>query len=173
MKMHKSHLHSNTFDFLLIFIKRKSALICKALLFVIICLPLSYAEDVKLSCSIAIEHRFSEGIIRRENVMASVDIKDNGQDKSITIATHKVLAFVSSHALPTRINYFDSSDLGRWNIKDIDYDPSDTSKSITQIYIDRNSGVISYGNSFEQPDGYIRTTGNGNCIKIDANTRKF
>ena len=132
-----------------------------------------YAEVVKLNCNIQIENRFSEGVIRRENVMATVDINYDQFYKTIKISTHKVLAIVTSAAIQTQVSFQDRSDSSRWDLRSVDFDSSDQTKDSTQINIDRNSGVISYGRRFEEPSGYMITSGNGSCSKVDPSTRRF
>jgi hypothetical protein len=142
------------------------------LLLIFFCLN-AHAEEVKLNCNISLEHRFSAGPNRRENVTASVDVYYSQSLQSIKVYTHKILANVNSIPLPTSINFQDRSNAVQWNLMDDDYDPSDKSRQVTRIFIDRNTGVISYSSRYEDPEGFLVTQGNGSCVKVDPSSRRF
>lgn len=144
-----------------------------ALLILMLFCITSHAEEVKLNCNISLEHRFSVGLNRRESVTASVDVYFTQSLQSIKIYTHKTLAYVDSIPVSTRISFKDRSNAVQWNLMDDDYDPSDRSRQITNIFIDRNTGVISYSSKFEHPEGSMITQGNGNCVKVDPSSRRF
>lgn len=142
-----------------------------SLLIILISTSSAYAEVVKLTCPISLETRYSEGIVRRENVVATVDVNYKEGNKSITIKTHKILAIVSSISALETVRFVDRSDQGRWELTDVTQ-LGEVATS-TRISIDRNSGVISYESRFKDSTGYENTVGNGNCIKLDPAVRKF
>lgn len=142
------------------------------LLIILIGTSSAYAEVVKLTCSIALENRYSEGNVRRESVVATVDVNYEEGNKSITIKTHKVLALAGSSTLFSDPGSFvDRSDEGRWDLAEVTQSGGITTS--TRIAIDRNSGVISYEDKFRDSTGYVNTVGGGNCIKVDPAARKF
>lgn len=129
------------------------------------------AEVVKLSCPLSLETRFSEGAVRRENVVATVEVIYESDFQSITIKTHRVLAMVSSTSISETDRFVDRSDQGRWELTELTQSVRDSTS--TRISIDRNSGVISFEDKFRDSKGFVNTVGNGNCTKLDPAVRKF
>ena len=145
------------------------------LLFVFFTLATTSAlsEVIKLECNLLIETRYSEGSIRKENSIATVDINVDNYFQTIKIKNHKLIAIVDSEKTDETVSFSNRSDSGKWELRSEDFNAQKNFRVSTQIRIDRNTGKIFFESRFTDSTGFLNTSGYGDCIKIDTTKRKF
>jgi hypothetical protein len=131
------------------------------------------SEVIKLECNLLIETRYSEGSIRKENSIATVDINVDNYFQTIKIKNHKLIAIVDSEKTDETVSFSNRSDSGKWELRSEDFNAQKNFRVSTQIRIDRNTGKIFFESRFTDSTGFLNTSGYGDCIKIDTTKRKF
>ncbi len=132
-----------------------------------------YAIELKLQCQINTKFTPSNGNVELGNGTASVEIKDEGKYKYISVSsTNEFADDLSVSTIKTKTKsaiYDDSTDI-KWDITNVHSETTKHSHS-TRITIDRNTGELIYTNSF--PIKKISVLVTGSCKKIDQNQKKF
>ena len=131
------------------------------------------SQEIKLECNLLIETRYSEGTVRKENSIATVDVNVDRFFQTIKIKNHKIIAIVDSEKTEETVSFANRSDDGKWELRSEDFNAQNNFRVSTQIRIDRNTGKIFFNSRFTDSSGFLNTSGYGDCIKIDTTKRKF
>ena len=131
------------------------------------------SQEMKLECNLLIETRYSEGNVRKENSIATVDVNVDNFFQTVKIKNHKLIAIVDSEKTDETVSFTNRSDDGKWELRSEDFNAQKNFRVSTQIRIDRNTGKIFFNTRFTDSSGFVNTSGHGDCIKIDMTKRKF
>lgn len=128
-----------------------------------------FAIEVKLLCKIEMTKTFRGGQLERERITEIMEVTEIGEYISI-IPQSDNLGSVSTTKRQNTISIFNFSDRNKWHITATRRNTVGGTY-ITQISIDRNSGIILYLHDWEE--GTILQKGTGECEKISQEKRKF
>jgi len=138
-------------------------------LFTIIFSASAFAIEVKLLCKMEMAKSYRGGQFERDRITEIIEVTEIGEYISI-IPQSDSLSSVSTSKNHNTISISNFSDKNKWHII-----ASRTNRNggtyITQVSIDRNSGIILYSHDWE--GGTIFEKGSGDCEKISQERRKF
>jgi hypothetical protein len=130
----------------------------------------AFAQDTNLLCDITLRED-DDGRITSQKIKTRVEISVY-PDKTIFIRPdYQPMGSVSNIKNPNTISVIDFSNSTKWHIERTNKYENGSTLKVSYV-IDRNSGTISY-DAFFQMKGFFRTTGFGNCEKIDPHKKKF
>ena len=130
----------------------------------------AFAQDTNLLCDITLRED-DDGRITSQKIKTRVEISVY-PDKTIFIRPdYQPMGSVSNIKNPNTISVIDFSNSTKWHIERTNKYENGSTLKVSYV-IDRNSGTISY-DAFFQMKGIFRTTGFGNCEKIDPHKKKF
>ena len=127
------------------------------------------ATEVKLLCKMEMAKTYRGGQLERNRITEIMEVTEIGEYLSI-IPQSDNLASVSTSKQQNTISISNFSDRNKWHIKSTRRN-RDGGTVITQVSIDRNSGIILYAHDWE--GGIILEKGSGECEKISQEKRKF
>ena len=129
------------------------------------------SEELKLKCDIKVVSNFSDGSTEKNQVTETLKILDLGTYKSI-IPSSTVLISVSTDKSTNTISVSDLSNSNVWDITEKTFSKNETPTTVSYV-IDRNLGKIWYSDTFTSSGFTIKTSGVGDCEKIDVTKKKF
>ena len=130
----------------------------------------AFAQDTNLLCDITLRED-DDGRITSQKIKTRVVISVYPNKSIYIIPDYQPMGSVSNTKNPNTISVIDFSNSTKWHIERTNKSENGSILKVTYI-IDRNAGTISY-DAFFLLKGVFRTTGFGNCEKIDPNKKKF
>jgi hypothetical protein len=148
-------------------------LFMKRILFVlsvVICNINAYADESKLVCNLIETFEHKSGGVEKTPYKAIVKIINDKKTKTIFVDAEKSLFSITTNSMSGAVyDILDDSDKNSWEISTKSKTKSDGVEREKSIKIDRNTGMLM---ASIHTDGIIVYL-NGNCERVNMNSRKF
>ena len=147
----------------------------KSLSFFAFMLPLictGQVVNIKLNCEMTLNKTYKTGPNERTQITEIFEVTQNGNFLQI-MPNSTFISALSTQKIDSTISIINHSDNNKWSLRNVEKNGQHDMDTLTTI--DRNTGIISYLQTFSNDYGkyWVRTDGTGNCKKVDTTQRRF